>query len=98
VSLVTALIVAALVAAVILLLESHDRVVPGIALFVSGLELLIRLQIVRLGAVGIHWGVGGGITLAALGAVAWVRTSSKTGATAATVLLMTGLMQVWLLR
>ena len=97
-SLITTLIVSSLVAAVVLLLDSPDRLLPAAALVIAGLELLIRLQIIRFGVAGLHWGVLGGIALAVLAAVLWVRASGKTGATAATVLLMSGLLQVWLLK
>ncbi len=97
-SLVTALVVVSFVAALVLLLEGHVRVLSGIALVTGGVELLLRMQVVSFSLRGVHWGVLGGALVATVGGLAWLRVHGKSGVTAATLLLCAGLLQIWLLK
>ena len=96
-SLFTGLIIATLTGSVVLLLEGQDRTLPTITLVLSAVELVMRLGVFRLSYEGPHWGMVAGLVIAILGAVMWLRSSGKTAATANTVLIGAGLLQVWIL-
>ncbi|MBF5044927.1 hypothetical protein FGE12_21175 [Aggregicoccus sp. 17bor-14] len=90
------LAIAALAAAasVFLLFQFSDRLLPGIAVVVSAVELLLRLDILRLDLRGVSLGLVLGAALAVVGAVMYFRVSSKAAVTAATCVLLVGALQL----
>lgn len=89
-----ALACAAVVGALVLTLQHRPLLFPVIALVAAGLELLIALKILHLGLGSLPLDVILGATLAVTGAVVWVRTSGKNVVSAATVVVLIGVLQV----
>ena len=90
------LAIAALAAAasLFLLFQFSDRLLPGIAVVVSAVELLLRLNILRLDLRGVSLALVLGAALAVVGAVMYFRVSSKAAVTAATCVLLVGALQL----
>ncbi len=88
------LAIAAVVAALVLTLQHRPLVFPLIALVAAGLEALMALHVLRLGLGGVPIDVVLGAAIAVAGAVVWARTASKTVASASTVLVVIGALQV----
>lgn len=88
----TALAIAALISA-ILLLGSRTRVLAIIAACISGLEVAIAFGVVTFGINGFSVPLALGAGLAVVGALMWSRNEGKTQVSAATVLAVVGLIQ-----
>jgi hypothetical protein len=93
----TALAVAALAASVLLFLAHSSRALAIIALVASGLEVLMAFGLLNL---HVRTSVPLQLVLGALIAVPavliWLRVSAKTAVSAASVLALVGVLQVWL--
>jgi len=90
----TALIVTALIASILLLLERGDRLYAGLAAIVAGVETLIVFDVVRLSISGVRIGVILAGVLAIAGALCWSRSSAKWPVTASTLITLVGLLQL----
>jgi drug/metabolite transporter (DMT)-like permease len=92
------LIVCALVASFVLVFRASERIPAFIALAVSGLEALIAFRLVTINAPS-SFGLILAAALAAAGAWSWSRASSKPSVSAATVVVLIGVIQLlWALR
>jgi hypothetical protein len=92
----TALVVAALVASIILVLNRGDRLFPVIAAVAAGVEALMVFRILTLSVSTFRIDVVLPAALTIAGAVCWARSSGKSTIAASTVVLMVGLMQLLL--
>ena len=90
----TVLAVAALAGAIVLIATSHARLGAIVAAIAAGIDVLIRLGIVHIGVSGISLGLVIGLLLAIPGVICWMRVSSKTGVSAATVVALVGVLKV----
>lgn len=88
------LICAALVAALVLTLQHRPRLLPVIALVVSGFEALRALRVLHFGVAGLPLDLILGAVLVVCGAVVLLRTSHKPSVSAATVVTLVGALQV----
>jgi hypothetical protein len=90
----TVLVVAALVASVVLLMQIKARLFPAIALAASGLEALLVFRVLKfsLGSINLMLVLGGALVVA--GVAVWMKTSSKMPVTAATTVAVVGAVQV----
>lgn len=93
-SLSLALAALALAASLFLLFQFNDRLLPGIAVVVSAVELLMRLGILRLDLRGLSLALVLGAALCVVGAVMYFRVNGKTAVTAATAVLLVGAVQL----
>lgn len=80
-------------ASVFLLFQFNDRLLPGIAVVVSAVELLLRLGVVRLDVRDVPLGLVLGGALAVVGLVMYFRVATKASVTAATCVLLVGALQ-----
>ena len=92
-SLPVLLAVAALVCAILLVVQLKLRLWPAVAAVVSGLEVLLAFGIVRLSVAGFPLGTILGIALAVAGVLVWLRVHGKTHVSAATVIALVGAFQ-----
>jgi hypothetical protein len=92
----TALIVCALVAAVTLVFQGGDRLVPAIALVVCAIEALIAFRVIHLSSAKIRIDVILPALLAATGVICWWRSAGKSAITASTAIAVIGLVQLFL--
>jgi hypothetical protein len=90
----TALAVCALIAAVILVLQGGERLIPLIALVACALEALSAFHVLHLSSPRVRIDVILPAVLAVTGAIAWARASSKPAITAATVIALVGVIQL----
>ena len=90
----TALAVLALIAAVILVLQGGERLIPLIALVACALEALAAFQLLHLSSPTIRIDAILPAVFAVTGGIAWARSSSKPGITAATVITLVGVIQL----
>ena len=93
-SLSLALAALAAASSLFLLFQFGDRLLPGIALAVSAVELLLRLGILRLDLRGVPLALVLAGALAVVGAVLYFRVSTKAAVTAATCVLLVGAVQL----
>lgn len=96
-SLHTALAVAAFAASIILFLAHASRGLVVVALVASGLEVLMAFGLLALhvsASVPLQLVLGALIAIPAV--LIWLRVSTKTAVSAAAVLTLVGLLQVWL--
>ena len=93
-SLSLALAALAFAASLFLLFQFSDRLLPGIAVALSAVELLLRLNILRLDLRGLSLALVLGAALCVVGAVMYFRVSSKGAVTAATAVLLVGAVQL----
>ena len=89
----TALIVTALVAAAYLLTGKIERLYPGIAVVVAGLETLIALKILTMSLKTFRIDLGLSGVLAVAGALCWWKASTKGAVSAAAVVTLIGVVQ-----
>lgn len=94
ITMMTALILAALGGAIILVLERGDRLFPVIAVCVAGLEALIAFRIISMSVSTFRIDVVLPALLTISGGVCWARSSGKSNVAASTVVLMVGLIQL----
>ena len=90
----TALAVLALIAAVILVLQGGERLIPLIALVACALEALAAFHVLQLSSPKVRIDAILPAVLAVTGGIAWARSSSKPGITAATVITLVGVIQL----
>ncbi len=90
----TVLAVCALIAAVILVLQGGERLIPLIALLACALEVLALFDVLHLSSPRVRIETILAVVLAVTGAVAWARSSSKPAITAATVIALVGAIQL----
>src|SRR5262249_51263335 len=90
----TALVVCALIAAVLLVLQGGQRLIPLIALVACALEALAAFHVLQLSSPKIRIDAILSAVLAVTGGIAWARSSGKTAITAATVIALVGAIQL----
>lgn len=90
----TALAVCALIAAVILVLQAGERLIPLIALVACALEVLAAFHVLQLSSPRVRIDAILPAVLALTGGIAWARSSSKAGISAATVIALVGVVQL----
>ncbi len=94
-SLHVALAVAALVASTALLLSRHSRVLAAVAFAASALEVAMAFGMLHIGLAGVPLGLVLGVALAVPGVLAWLRASAKTAVSAAAVVALAGVLQIF---
>jgi hypothetical protein len=87
------MILGALLASVFLVLRTADKVPAVVALIVSGIEALIAFRLVTFHGPP-HLGLLLAAALAGAGAWSWTRAGSKPAVTAATVVVLIGIIQL----
>jgi hypothetical protein len=93
----TALAVAALVASIMLLLAHASRALTLVALVASALEVLMAFGLLELRVSrSLQLQLLLGALIAVPAVLIWLRVSSKSSVSAATVLALVGALQVWL--
>jgi hypothetical protein len=93
IDLTTALVVSALIASILLVLNGGERLVPLIALVAAAIEALIVFRLIHLSSSRIRIDVILPAVLAVTGAIAWSRAASRSAVTAATIIALAGLIQ-----
>jgi len=93
-SLSLALAVLAVAASLFLLFQFNDRLLPGIAVAISAVELLMRLNVLRLDLRGLSLALVLGAALCVVGVVMYARVNGKTAVTAATAVVLVGAVQL----
>jgi hypothetical protein len=92
----TALVVCALLAAVILILQGGERLIPVIALVACAIEALTVFHVIELSSPRIRIDVILPAVLVVTGGIAWARSAGKSAVTASTVIALVGLIQLLL--
>ncbi|HSN13544.1 MAG TPA: hypothetical protein VLT61_02875 [Anaeromyxobacteraceae bacterium] len=93
----TALAVAAFAASVLLFIAHANRGLALIALVASGLEVAMAFGLLALHlSISVPLQLVLGALIAVPAVLIWLRVSSKTAISAATVLALVGVLQVWL--
>lgn len=92
----TALIMATLCAALVLLVHRSDRMFPTVAVVAAGLEALMAFGVLTLTLAKFRVDVILPALLVISGAACWGKASTKTAITAATILTLVGAMQLLL--
>ena len=90
----SALVLAALCASVILVLNRGDRLFPVIAAVASGIEALMVFGILTLQLASFRVDVILPAALSIAGGICWARSATKSNIAASTVVLMVGIMQL----
>jgi hypothetical protein len=90
-----ALAVAALAASAVLVFSAVARPLAALALVASGLEVAMAFGMLRLHVAGLPVALVLGLALAVPGLVAWLRASSKPAISAAAVVALVGVLQVF---
>lgn len=90
------LVIGALVATVLLVLQGGDRLWPALATIAAALEALIVFNIISLSSAKFRIDVILPSLLLVAAGVCWVRVSTKTAITAATAATLIGAIQVLL--
>jgi len=90
----TALAVCALVAAVILVLQGGERLIPLIALVAAVIEALSAFHVLQLSSPRVRIDAILPAVLALTGGIAWARSSSKPAISAATAIALVGVIQL----
>jgi hypothetical protein len=91
-SVTTVMILAALGASVVLVMQLKARLFPVIALAASALEALLAFRVFKLSFSHMGLILGGALVVA--GVAIWMKTGSKTPVTAATTVMLVGAIQV----
>jgi hypothetical protein len=94
-SLHVALAVSALAASLVLFFSAVARPLAAFALVASGLEVAMAFGFLRLHLAGLPLGLVLGLALAVPGLVAWLRASSKPAVSAAAIVALAGVLQVF---
>ncbi len=87
------LIVVAAVAALVLLFRAKSRLFPVVAVVASGLQALAVFDILRVESGVVSLPLVFGVAIAVAGAVLWTESKERIQVTAATLLLLVGLIQ-----
>jgi hypothetical protein len=90
----TALVVCALIASVLLVLQGGERLVPLIALVACALEALNAFHVLQLSSPKVRIDLILGAALVVTGGIAWARSAGKPAITASTVIALVGLIQL----
>lgn len=90
----TALVVCALIASLILVMQGGERVVPLIALVACALEALIAFHVIQLSSARFRIDAILPAVLVVTGGIAWSRAAGKSAITAATVVALVGAIQL----
>lgn len=90
----TLLVLAALAASIFLFLQTRPRLLPGIALGVSGFEAALAFKLFRPGIAGMVIELAPGAALAVVGSLLFLRVSNKRLVAAATTVTLVGALQV----
>jgi uncharacterized protein YybS (DUF2232 family) len=90
-----ALAVSALAASTILFFSGVARALAAVALLASGLEVAMAFAVLRLHVAGLPMGLVLGLSLALPGIVAWLRATSKPAVSAAAIVALAGVLQVF---
>ena len=87
----TALILTALAAAVVLLLNRGDRLFPGLAVLAAGIWALIDFDIVKISVAKVRLDLILSSLMVVAGGWCWSKSSTKGAIAASTVVVMVGL-------
>jgi hypothetical protein len=90
----TALILAALAASVLLLLDRGDRLFPGLAVLASGVEALIAFDLLKISVAKFRIDLILAGLLVIAGGWCWQKSSTKGAIAASTVVVVVGLLQL----
>ena len=90
----TALIVTALIAAVVLVLDRGDRLFPILALIACGIEALLVFHVIELSSNKFRIDVILAALMVVAGGVCWARSGGKSAVTAATLVTLVGAIQL----
>ena len=90
----TALVVCALIASVVLVLQGGARLVPLIALVACAIEALIVFRMIQLSSARFRIDAILPAVLVVTGGIGWSRAASKSAITAATVIALVGLIRL----
>ena len=90
-----ALAVSALAGSALLLLAQVARPAALVALVASALEVAMSLGVLRIHAAGVPLGLVLGLLLAVTGLLAWLRATAKPAVSAAAVVALVGVLQVF---
>lgn len=90
----TLMVLAALAASLVLVMQASSRLFPIVALIASGLEALLVFKVVTFSMSGINFGLVLAIALLVGGGGSWMQTDSKTPVTAATAVALIGAIQL----
>jgi hypothetical protein len=94
VSFPTAMVVTALAASIVLVLDRGDRLFPVIALVAAGVEALIVFDMIQLSAGKLRIDILMPAALALAGCICWSKSSSKSTVTASTLVALVGIIQL----
>jgi hypothetical protein len=98
-SVATLMVLAALAASLVLVVQATARLFPVIALVASGIETLLAFKIVSFSVSGISVYLVLAAALLVSGGITWFQSESKPIVTAATVVTLIGAIQVaWALK
>src|SRR5688572_30800562 len=92
----TALVITTLVASLVLLIQKTDRMFPMLAVIAAGVQTLMVFGIMSLTLAKFRIDVILPALLLVAGAVCWGKTSTKGGITSATIVALSGAMQLFL--
>ena len=90
-----ALAVSALAGSAILFFAHVARLAAVVALVASALEVAMAFGVLRIHVAGFPLGLALGLALAVTGLLAWLRATSKAAVTAAAVVALAGVLQVF---
>src|SRR4026209_2024695 len=90
----TALVITALVASAYLLTHKGDRLYPGIAVVVAGIQALIVFKIMSISVTKFRIDVALAGALTVAGALCWHRSSTKGAIAASTAVTLIGLLEL----
>ena len=90
----TALVVAAFISAVIMVLNTGDKLFPLVALVATGIEMLITFRLISLSIASFKIETILAATMLVSGAICWSRASTKSSITAGTIIPLVGAVQL----
>jgi hypothetical protein len=90
----TAMVVTALIAAIVLVLNRGDRLFPVIALVAAGVEALIAFKLIQLSSGKLRIDILMSAALLLAGCLCWGKSSTKSTITAATIVALVGAIQL----
>jgi len=92
----SAVVVCALIASLMLVLQGGQRLVPMIAFVACAIEVLIVFRVIQLSSAKFRIDVILAAILVVTGGICWSRSTAKSAITAATVITIIGLIQLLL--
>ena|SRR5688572_4607975 len=90
----TLMVLAALAASLLLVVQASTRLFPAIALAAAGLEALLAFDVVSFSVKGLNVLLVLAVMLAVAGGATWFQSESKPTVTAATVVTLIGAIQL----